>query len=167
MDPPREPSSPTLSRTTTQVSLSEHQQTTPKSSFLSRRRGDSDSAGKTFVTFGNGNGNKGTVRPSSSPGSGGRTATVFASLCFTHVQFEELTQQLEVEEKIKAGAENLLKVRPVSCLSDIRSTMLSINQQKQIKSNPGNKQKRLSTSQTRKLQTLKRSSNLAPRVHAG
>ena len=25
-------------------------------------------------------------------------------------QFEELTQQLEVEEKIKAGAENLLKV---------------------------------------------------------
>ena len=29
---------------------------------------------------------------------------------YTDQQFEELTQQLEVEEKIKAGAENLLKV---------------------------------------------------------
>jgi hypothetical protein len=152
MDSPREPSSPALSRATTQVSLSEHQQTTPKSSFLSRRRGDSDSASKTFVTFGNGAGSKSTVRPSSSPGSGGRTATVFSFPCFTHDQFEELTQQLEVEEKIKAGAENLLKVRPVPYLTDIRSTMLSINQQKQIKSNPGNKQKRPSTSQTRKSQ---------------
>jgi len=32
---------------------------------------------------------------------------------FANDQFEELTAQLQLEEKIKAGAENLLKVLPM------------------------------------------------------
>jgi hypothetical protein len=105
--PTKDPSSPALSRTSTQTSLFDHLQSTPKASFLSRRRGDSDSAGKT-VNVSNGT----TIpRPSSSPTGTGKVATVIPFANSSDPQFEELTQQLEVEEKIKAGAENLLKVR--------------------------------------------------------
>lgn len=104
--PTKESSSPALSRTSTQASLLDHLQSTPKASFLSRRRGDSDSAGKTV------NASNGSVipRPSSSPTGTGKVATVHPLQHQPNFQFEELTQQLEVEEKIKAGAENLLKV---------------------------------------------------------
>jgi hypothetical protein len=72
----KEPVSPVISRTTTGGSGVEN--ATPKSSFLSRRRGDSDGTNKTVVTFGNGTATNITTRPSSSPGSGTsqRTATV-------------------------------------------------------------------------------------------
>ena len=110
VSPTKDPSSPTLSRTSTQGSLLEQLQTTPKASFLSRRRGDSDGTGKSsnpFSTFSNGSS---TTRPTSSPTGVGKTATVCARFTLYWPKFEELTQQLEVEEKIKAGAENLLKV---------------------------------------------------------
>ena len=72
-------SSPSLSRISTQQPLTQ----SPKTSFLLRRRGDSDgSTAKTstattyVVPFSNGNVNFGGTRPSSSPTGGQRMATV-------------------------------------------------------------------------------------------
>ena len=83
---PTKDTSPVVSRTSTQTSLLDHLQSTPKSTsgsgggggFLSRRRGDSDGAAKSsttpLVSFGNGTP---LSRPTSSPSSGGgKTATV-------------------------------------------------------------------------------------------
>lgn len=81
--PIKDSPSPGISRTTAQTTLLDHFQSTPKASsgggFLSRRRGDSDGAGKSsatpLVSFGNGTP---VSRPTSSPssGGGGTTATV-------------------------------------------------------------------------------------------
>ena len=82
--PTKESSSTVISRTSTQTSLLDHLQSTPKANtgggFLSRRRGDSDGAGKSstspLVSVGNGTSTT-LSRPTSSPSSGGgKTATV-------------------------------------------------------------------------------------------
>lgn len=73
---PKDPPSPGFARTSTQLSILDHLPSAPKPSFLSRRRGDSDSAQKSTspsVSFGNGTP---TSRPTSSPSSAGKIATV-------------------------------------------------------------------------------------------
>jgi hypothetical protein len=81
------------------------------------------------------------------------------------MQFEELTQQLEVEEKIKAGAENLLKVHSLWTKVTVRFTTSNINQQKQNRNNLENKLRKPSTYQTPKSQISKTSSKPVQKVH--
>jgi len=70
---------PALVRATTNPSLHEQTTNASKSNLLARRRGDSDSTGKNPAPVNVGNGNiahTGLSRPTSSPSSVTRTATV-------------------------------------------------------------------------------------------
>ena len=72
-------SGPALVRATTNPSLHEQVTNASRSNLLARRRGDSDSTGKSPAPVNVGNGNiahTGVSRPTSSPSSVTRTATV-------------------------------------------------------------------------------------------